>query len=140
MTLKFKYDVQTLQWMTLFEKITKAHLKDCIVVDEKIFFVVKRGDLQKGLGPQKKNVTRLEEVVKKKVKIIEFNDDVLRFIPNVFSPLKVVEIKNEENVVTITGPDQKTKGLMIGAKARNLRMYEQIVQKFFPDIKEIKIV
>ena len=132
--------MQTLQWMNLFEKVTHSRLKDFFMHNEKMFFVVEKGNLQRALGPQKKNVTKLEKLLKRKIKIREYTTDELRFITNVFAPLRVVNIKNEDGIVTITGPDQKTKGLMIGARAANLRMYESIVQKFFPDIKELKII
>ena len=138
--MKFKYDVQSLQWMSLFEKITRARLKDCFLHNEKLCFLVETGNLQKALGPQKKNVIRLEGLLKRKIKIIEYRDDMLRFITNVFAPLKIVEIKDVDGIVTITGPDQKTKGLMIGARAQNLRAYEGIVQKYFPTLKEIKVI
>jgi len=140
-SLKVKYDVQDLQTIAHFEKMTRARLKDYLIFGEKAFFVVDKGSLQKALGPDKKHVAKFEELLKKKIKVIEYTADESRFIKNVFSPLKVVSLeKDDEGVVTITGPDQKTKGLMIGAKAQNLRMYEQIVQKYYPEIKEIKIV
>ena len=124
----------------MFEKVTRARAKDCFLFQEKLCFLVPRGDLHKALGPNKKNLPKLEELTKRRIKIIEYNEKALQFIVNVLAPLKVVEIKNEEGIVTITGPDQKTKGLMIGAKASNLRDYEQIVQKYFPDIKELKVI
>lgn len=132
--------MQILQFIELFEKVSRAKTKDCFLFQDKICFMVPKGHLHKALGPNKKNITKLESLTKRRIKIIEYNDDVLQFIVNVLAPLKVVEIKNEEGIVTITGPDQKTKGLMIGAKAQNLRGYEQIVQKYFPDIKELKVV
>jgi transcription termination/antitermination protein NusA len=138
--MKIKYDMQTIQWMHLFEKITRARLKDCIVHGEKMFFVVEKGNLQKALGPQKKNIARLEDLLKKRVKVIEHTENDLQFVINVLAPLRVLDIKNEDGIVTITGPDQKTKGLMIGARAGNLRMFESIVQKYFPDIKELKVI
>ncbi|MCA9478707.1 MAG: NusA-like transcription termination signal-binding factor [Nanoarchaeota archaeon] len=140
MAISFKIDVQILQWIELFEKVTRAKTKDCFLFQDKICFMVVRGHLHKALGPNKKNVTKLENLTKRRIKIIEYNDNVLQFITNVLSPLKVVDIKNEEGIVTITGPDQKTRGLMIGAKAANLRGYEQIVQKYFPDIQELKVI
>jgi len=139
-TIKVKYDVETLQHMRYFETVTRARLKDMIVHGEKVFFVVEKGNLRKALGENKINVTKLEDHFKKKVKIIEYTEDELKFIVNVFAPLKVLEIKNEENIVTVTGPDQKTKGLMIGARAQNLRLFEGIVQKYFPHIKELKVI
>ncbi|MFW5865904.1 MAG: NusA-like transcription termination signal-binding factor [Nanoarchaeota archaeon] len=138
--VKFKYDMQTLQWMNLFEKVTKAKLRDIIVEGEKVFFVVERGQLRKALGPDKKHVKRLEELLDKRVKIIQYTENVHQFIINVLSPLKVVDLKEEDGIVTIKGPDQKTRGLMIGSRAANLRLYERIVQKYFPDIKELKVI
>ncbi|MCF7799288.1 NusA-like transcription termination signal-binding factor [Candidatus Woesearchaeota archaeon] len=138
--MKVKYDMETLQRMTLFEKVTRSRLKDYFEHNDKILFVVEKGFLRKALGENKKNVTRLEELLKRRIKIIEYSDSVERFIANVMAPLKIVEMKVEDGVVTITGPDQKTKGLMIGAKAANLRMYEGIVQKYYPQLKEIKVI
>ena len=140
LAITFKIDVQIMQWIGLFEKVTLAKAKDCFIFQDKICFVVLKGHLHKALGPNKKNITKLENLTKRRIKIIEYNDKVLSFIPNVLAPLKVVEIKQEDAIVTITGPDQKTKGLMIGAKACNLRGYEQIVQKYFPDIEELKVI
>jgi len=138
--MKIKYDIQALQRMTHFEKVTHSRLKDLVETETKMFFVIENGQLRKALGPQMKNVKRLEELFKKKIKIIEFDSLVTKFVVNVLAPLKVVDIKEDNGIITITGPDQKTKGLMIGARAANLRMYESIVQKYFPEIKELKVI
>lgn len=127
--------------MSLFEKVTKAKLKDFFMHQDKLCFLVQPGNLRKALGQNKSNLKKLEDLLKKRIKIIEYSDDELKFIANVMAPLKIVEIKkDEEGIVTITGPDQKTKGLMIGAQARNLRLYESVVQKYFPEIKELKVI
>jgi len=127
--------------MSLFEKLTRARLKDYFEADDKAFFVIEKAtDLRKALGKDNANVKKLEGLLKRRIKIIAYTKNELQFISNVFAPLKIVDMKNEDGIVTITGPDQKTKGLMIGAQARNLRLYEKIVQKFFPDIKELKVI
>ena len=77
---------------------------------------------------------------KEQIRIIEFNEDLLQFIQNLIAPLRVVKIEELNGVVTIVGPDIKTKGLMIGSKAKNLRETEEIVKKHFPDLEEIKVV
>ena len=139
--MKFTYDVQTLQRISLFEKITKATVKDCFMLGDKLTFIVVKGHLHRALGPDKKNITKLEGLLKLRVKVIQYDEEVEQFIKNVLSPLKVVKMEMlEEGIVTITGPDQKTKGLMIGARAQNLRNYEKVVQKYFPDIKELKVI
>ncbi|MFT4261536.1 MAG: NusA-like transcription termination signal-binding factor [Candidatus Woesearchaeota archaeon] len=134
-----KYDVELLQIMSLFEKITRTKLKDALFFKEKLVFIVPEGNLAKALGKNKANVEKIEKAINRKIKIVEFSSDKLRFIKNVMSPLKILEISEVDGVVTIKGPDQKTKGLMIGSRAQNLRAYEEIVKKYY-DLEEIKVI
>ena len=138
--MKTKYDVETLQLMSLFEKITRAKLKDCFLNRDKLFFVVQHGHLRKALGVKNENVHKLVKATNRNIKIVEFNPNVLEFTKNVMHPLKMEDISLDEGVITIKGTDTKTKGLMIGARAQNLRNYEDIVKKYFEEIKEIKVV
>ena len=57
---------------------------------------------------------------------------------NLITPLKAKDIKLDNRIVTINGADTKTKGLLIGRSAQNLRNYENIVKRYF-DIDEIKV-
>ncbi len=61
------------------------------------------------------------------------------FVANLIYPFKVESITLNEKVITINDSNQKTKGLIIGAKAQNLRLYESIMKKYF-EIEEIKVV
>jgi len=133
-------DNELLQTISLVEKFTHAHIDRCIPKENKLVFVVGRGDAKKIVGPQGSTLKKLEVQLGKKFKIIERTDDKLQFIRNAFLPLRIVEMKEVDGIVTIVGPDEKTKGLMIGAKAHNLRFTEKIVQIYFPDVREIKIV
>ncbi|MCC7574124.1 NusA-like transcription termination signal-binding factor [Candidatus Woesearchaeota archaeon] len=138
--MKTKYDVQTLQIMTMFEKITRAKLKDCFTNKDKLYFIVQHGELRKALGDKKENVQKLVKATNRNIKIVEFNPNVLDFVKNIMHPLKMEDINMIEGIITIKGTDTKTKGLMIGARAQNLRNYEDIVKKYFEEIKEIKVV
>ncbi len=137
--MKIKYDAELLNLMSLFEKITGAGLKDCFFNKDKIVFVVQPGEMGRALGKQKSNIEKVERAVNRKIKIVEFSPDKLTFIRNLMFPLKIVDMQEEDEIVTIKGPDAKTKGLMIGARAQNLRNYEEIVRKYFP-LKEIKVI
>jgi N utilization substance protein A len=136
---KITFDTEILKVMALFENITHAKLKDCFFDREKLVFLVDEGELGKALGKNKMNVLRLEKLLNRKVKIVEFNQNRLAFIRNYLTPLRVVDIQEEGDLITITGPDTKTKGLIIGIKAQNLRNLEKIVSKYFT-VKEIKVI
>jgi transcription termination/antitermination protein NusA len=134
------YTGETLQYMRLFEKLTGAQLKDCFVSREKLVFLVDEGQMGRALGKNKMNIVKLEKAVNTRFKVVEFSSDMLQFIQNMMAPLRIVEMKEEDGIVTITGPDEKTKGLMIGARAQNLRAYEDVIKKYYPNLKEIKVI
>lgn len=133
-------DNELIQTIAVVEKITHARVDQCIPRDDKLIFIVGKGDARKIVGPQGATLKKLESQLGKRLKVIEKVEDKFQFVRNAMLPLKIVDIKEEDGIVTVVGPDEKTKGLMIGAKAQNLRFTEKIVQMYFPDVREIKVV
>jgi len=138
--MSMKYDGELLEQIKVFENITKVPLKESFYFKDKLTFMVESGKMWKALGKNKTNLLRLEKLFNKQIRIIEFNDEMHKFIANLIAPLKIVSMTEEDGVVTLKGPDTKTKGLMIGSKAKNLRETEVVVKKHFPDLKEIKVI
>ncbi|MFC1728673.1 NusA-like transcription termination signal-binding factor [Nanoarchaeota archaeon] len=136
---KIIYDSNMIKIMNSFGAMTRAKLKDFITEDDKLIFIVEEGELGKAVGKKASNVKKLENYFKKKIKIVEFHDDKLRFIQAFIYPLRVKEIHEEEEIVVIVGPDAQTKGLLIGKNAANLRKLEDYVKRYF-DVKEIKVL
>lgn len=136
---KISFDTDMLKCMSLFENITHANLKDCFFDRDKLIFIIAQGEMGKALGRNKTNIEKIEKRLNRRIKIVEFNSERLQFITNYLAPLKIVDITEEDDVVTITGADTKTKGLMIGMKAQNLRNLEKIISKYFK-LEEIKVV
>ena len=137
--VRIKYNESLLKSMAYFERITGTKLKDLVVNESFHLFIVERGNIGKAVGRNGSNVAKLEKSLNRKIKIVEFNSDLLLFIRNLIYPLTASEITQEGKIVTITGPDTNTKGLIIGRNARNLRHYEAVAKRYF-DIDEIKVV
>jgi N utilization substance protein A len=135
---KIVLTAQTIQTITLFEQLTGAHVKDCVPSDDRLIFIVHDGEIAKAIGKGGQHVRTLERKLKKKIKVVEFHTDVLQFVKNVVAPLKLNEIKMEDTTVYLTAKDLKTRGLLIGRGASNLRTFEAIVQRYFP-IKELRV-
>ena len=123
--------------MVLFEKVTRTPLKDCIIDENQITFII-NNNIAKTVGKNGSNVKLLENKLGKKIKIVKFDDNCIQFTQNLLYHLKNIKIEKEENNIIITGPDTKTKALLIGRNSQNLRKLESIIKRFF-DIKEIKI-
>jgi len=134
---KIVYDVALMQTISLFEQMSGAQVKDCIAGDP-IIFVVNEGEIGKAIGKGGQNVRRLEDKLKKKVKIVEFSPVLLKFIKNLVAPCSLADIVEDNGVVTMMAKDLKTRGLLIGRSASNLRSFEAVIQRYFP-IKELKV-
>ena len=138
--MKIKYDLNLMKFMSFFESLTNTRLKDCFIDKNSLLvFVVEENEIAKAIGKKGVNVRNIKEKLNRKIKIVEFNPHLETFVANIIRPLIGKEIKIDDNVVTIVGPDTKTKGLLIGRNGQNLRNYEEIVNRYF-DIKEIKVI
>ncbi|MBN1274786.1 NusA-like transcription termination signal-binding factor [Candidatus Woesearchaeota archaeon] len=135
-----KIDTDAMRTLALFEQVTGARVKDCVTFKDRLTFIVEEGQLWRALGKNRANLLKLERLLKQRVKIVEYRPDKIQFIVNLLAPLRIVDIQEgEDGIITIKGPDTKTKGLMIGARAQNLRALEGIVRMYF-DCEEIKVV
>lgn len=135
---RIKYDIDAMKFMSMFESMTGAKLKDCIISEGVITFIVEEGELGKAIGKKGSNVRRLENSFKKKIRISEFSDNLVKFIQNLTYPAKIEEVKRDDNTVIITAADSQSRGNLIGRGASILRAYEAIVKRYY-DIEEIKV-
>ena len=134
-----KFNIDIIKYISLFEKITRTKVKDCIESEQGLVFIVVQGQIGKAVGKQGANIRRLEGLFKKKVKIVEYSDDLIEFVRSYIMPLRADSIREEEDIIIMTSTDTKTKGLMIGKNAQNLRKLEEVSRRYF-DVKEIKVV
>ena len=127
-----------MRYISLFESLTGAKVKDCIVNDT-VMFVVHENEMGKAIGKHASNIKRVENTLKKRIKLVEFNNDVSQFVQNLIYHLKAKEIKEEDMIVTIYGEDTRTKGLLIGRDRRNINSTNDIVKRYFK-VEEVKVV
>ena len=77
------------------------------------------------------NIRKLQRLFKKRIKVIEFNQNPQEFVRNCIAPLEVETITLEEDKLTLKSSDTKIKGMLIGREKQNLKELNEIVQKFF---------
>ncbi len=137
---KIKYDAQLLKLMTLFERVTRTHVKDAFYDNNELLtFVVPQKDIGKAIGKNASNVKKLKDMLKRNIKIVAFNSSPTKFVENLIYPIKA-RVEKQENTITIAGNDTKTKGILIGRNKSNIKNTEKIVKKYFKTIEEIKVI
>ncbi len=135
---RIKYNSDIIKLITLFESMTGAKVKDCIS-DDKLIFIIEENEMGKAIGKNGANIKRIEKVLKRKIKLAEFSNDVAQFIRNMTYPAEITEIKQEDGALIIQGKDVNSRAMLIGRERQNLNNLAEIVRRYF-DIKEIKVV
>ncbi len=126
------YSNEIIGFINVFENATRASVKDCFVDEDVLVFVVMPGNLGKALGPGASNVKKLGFMFKKRLRIIEFNDDPVRFVSNLIYPIRAREIVLEDDSVVIRTDNMRDKGQVFGRERSNLKKIQMIVSKYFP--------
>jgi N utilization substance protein A len=123
-------DQNTIRYISVFEKITKTRVRDCIETPDKLVFIVARGQIGAAIGKKGENVKRLHELFKKNLDVIEYSDDPEKFLKNIFHNYKIknVEIEKRGNKThAIVSVESKDKGKIIGKDGRNLKLARDIL-------------
>ena len=135
---KIKYDSDLIKLITLFESMSGAKVKDCIA-NEKLIFIVEENEMGRAIGKNGVTIKRLENILKKKIRLFEFSSDVLQFVRNLAYPIELQDIKEENDIITISIKSTSAKAMLIGRERQNINHLSNIVKRYF-DIKEIKII
>ncbi len=136
---KIIFDANTIKIMSMFESKTRAKLKDCIMSEGSITFIVQEKEIARAVGPKGANVKSLERALKKRVRVVEYSPDVIKFIRNLTYPANIAEADQADKIITLRAADSKSRGMLIGREANILRAFEAVVKRYF-DIEEIKVI
>jgi len=125
-------------YINLFENVTRARVKDCYQGHEVLTFVVYEGEAGKAIGKQGENIRRLTSLIKKRIKVVEFNEDPLKFVSNLVAPFKADIRFEDEKTIIIQGQGARFKQAVLGPERKNLKELQTIVSSYFN--LELKVI
>ena len=125
------YDKELIGYINTFENLAKVKAKDCFKADDVLVFVVEPIYVMKAIGKSGSNVKRLASLLRKRIRVIEFNSDVLKFVKNLIMPVDGKVYKEDEGVVAIKIESNKDKGIVIGRDRKNIINLQNIVSRYF---------
>jgi N utilization substance protein A len=137
MTSGIKFTGTEMRYIALFESITGAGVKDCIIDEEqgRAIFVVNVGQVGVAIGRGGKNIHTLERMTGKKHEIIEYSEDPAQFIKNALKPANVREVRITEKPdgksIAVVNVNPKDKGVAIGKNGKNAERLRFLVKRYF---------
>ncbi len=136
-----KIDEEAIKLITLFNNLTGAVVKDCIVIPgkmgvrDKVIFLVLKEDVGKAIGRNGENVKVLKEKLQKTIDIIGFSEDLKEFIQNILNTSKVQNVEIRENIsgkkTIIITVNPEDKGKAIGKNGIMIKKTKLLVLRHF---------
>ncbi len=135
---------EELSLMSLFQSMSGATAKDCII-DEKqgrLIFVVSKGQMGLAIGKKGVSVKNVERAVKKPVEVVEWSDDLAEMIKNSLDPRYVKEVRMTDRLDGSKGlviiVEEKHKGAVLGKGGKNAEKARLLARRYF-DISNVQI-
>jgi N utilization substance protein A len=142
---EIKLTSDELRLISLFQSITSATARDCIVDDkmDRVIFVVNKGQMGLAIGKGGSTIKQLQNMVAKKIELVEFSDDPVEFIRNMLNADMINDVRLSERsdgtkqaVVTV---DPRKKGAVVGREGRNAEKARLLAKRYF-QISNVLIV
>lgn len=133
-------DMQDIRYLNLFEKVTGIRTHYCFEYNNTVIFCVPRELVSRAIGPDARNLKRINEIIKKRVKVISIPNipqDIRRFIELVVSPVTFKDLEVLPDEIVINAGAQN-KAALIGRDKRRLLEMQKITKDFFK--KDFRII
>jgi len=126
------FNTETIRIINLFEKLTGVQIKDCLTDEDSnvIYLIVKEGKVGIAIGKNGSTIKHVEKLMKRRIKVFEFSNDLATFVKNIIPQSQEVKIKNEVDGINVEiKVDRNDKAIIIGRDGRNLKIYKEILQR-----------
>ena len=144
MTQSIKLTTDQMRMMSLFQNVTGATARDCIE-DEKqdrVIFVVNTGKMGLAIGKGGIHIKSLQNIVKRNVELVEFDEDPTKFLSNLLNSKLISEVKINKRAdgskQAIVMVDPRKKGIVVGREGRNAEKARLLAKRYF-DISSVLI-
>jgi N utilization substance protein A len=125
-----KFDTETIRLMTLFENLTGVPVRDCLINENTIYFVVDEENVGIAIGKNGNSVKNVENVMGKTIKILGFSNDIKKFVKNLIPKAINVEIKNEGGKTVVeVNVEKSDRAMIIGREGKNLKIIKELVKR-----------
>ena len=134
---KIKLSSDQLKLMSMFQEISGAMAKDC-VVDEKmnrVIFIVNKGEMGLAIGKNGQSIKNIKKSIGQDVDLVEYSDDPVELIANSLNPKLVKNIRLTEKPdglkTAIVSVDDSKKGEIVGRNGKNAERARLLAKRYF---------
>ena len=126
-------NMQDMRYLNLFEKMTRVRTRYCFRYNEFLVFCVPRHLVSAAIGEEGRNIKRMSEILRKKIKVVTAPDGIYhakQFIEAIVSPVRFKDLNINDNEIILTAGSQ-SKAALIGRNKRRLLEMQKIIRDYF---------
>lgn len=137
MSEKIKLSPDEFRLLSLFQSVTSADARDCILDEkmERVIFVVNKGQMGMAIGKGGSNIKQLQTVINKRIELVEHSDQPAEFVKNIFNSDMIHEVKINDRIdgskQALVVVDAKKKGLVVGKDGRNVEKARILAKRYY---------
>jgi N utilization substance protein A len=115
--------------------LTRSTAFDCVIDDrfDRVIYVIRQGDMGLAIGKKGDNIKRLQNVLGKRIEMVEFSDNPDTFIANIFKPAEVVGVEHgtDNGPVNVLVSKKSDLGIAIGKGGCNIEKARILCRRFY---------
>jgi NusA-like KH domain protein len=132
-------DMQLMRYINLFSKVSNVSTTNCFIYNNQITYCVPESKVSQAIGKDAVNVRRLNEILRKKIKVIampqnENRDEIAKFIGKIIEPVEFNKIEVKDNAVVITA-GRMSKAALIGRNRMREKELAEVLKNYFHILK-----
>lgn len=131
-----RISVEEFKYMSIFSELTGVTVYRCLIDGEngRLYFLVKKGDLGKAIGRNGRNVRILSELFRKPIEVLEYSDDLIEMVKNLFPSVEILKVdvsERSDGKIVVVSVREEDKGRAIGKDGRNVKRARFILGRLF---------
>jgi N utilization substance protein A len=131
-----EFDIETIGVIVAFENMTGTEVRDCLIGDDYIYFLVNEGKVGMAIGKGGQVIKNAEMMFRKSIKVLEWNPDINIFVKNLVPQAQKIAIKGDQATVSIVAKDR---GAVIGKSGQNIKTLRELLERNSA-LKDLKLL
>jgi N utilization substance protein A len=114
--------------------LTKSIALDCVIDErfERVVYVIKKGDMGLAIGKKGDNIKRMQNVLGKRIEMVEYSEDLTEFIENIFKPAEITRVEKDPGTgeINVYVKKKGDLGIAIGKGGCNIEKARILARRF----------
>ena len=121
-----KIDTEGFRALSIFERLTKIHPKDCLISEDSVYFLIDGDKIGFAIGKNGSTVKKISKTLGKEVRLFEYSDDPSKLLKNLIPSAENIEISGETAKFIIPA---KSRYSVIGRGGKNIKVIKEFLER-----------